>query len=331
MEQEIRFVDLIEAGPDNLTIQDALGKCFQQIRSHEKILVAVSGGSDSDIMMDLVIRCGGKDKTTFVFFNTGLEYEATKRQLSHLEEKYGVKIEKLPPIKPIPMCVRQYGVPFWSKQVSEYIYRLQKHSFQWEDEPYEVLIKRYPRCKSALMWWCNAHGLKNNGSKSTFDINYVPWLKEFMVANPPAFKISPKCCTYAKKEPVNRYLCNHDFDLNCSGVRKAEKGVRANAYSNCYTKTLCGPDQYRPVFWFSDVDKEAYDSHYGTTHSDCYKVWGMSRTGCAGCPFGKEFEQELELVRQYEPKFYKAMNNVFGDSYEYTRRYLEFRKAMKNQ
>lgn len=329
MTQNITYSDIIRDQPNNLTIVDALAKCYQEVKNHDNIVVAVSGGADSDVMADLVIRCGGKEKTTFVFFNTGLEYDATKRQIKHLEEKYGIEIQTLPPLKPIPLCVREYGQPFWSKRVSEFIYRLQRHGFQWEDAPFDILLEKYPRCKAALRWWCNAWPKKDNGQESNFNISYTPWLKEFMVINPPAFKISAKCCQYAKKEPAKKFIDAGEFDLNCTGIRKAEGGARATAYSTCYTRSLAGPDQYRPIFWFSDADKAEYDRHYGVTHSDCYRVWGMDRTGCSGCPFGKNFERELALVEEYEPKFYKATLKVFGDSYDYTRRFLEFRERMK--
>lgn len=323
--EQVQLSALVEEAPDNMTILDALGKCHQQVRTHSRSLVAVSGGWDSDIMLDMVIRCGGRESTDFVFFNTGLEYEATKRHLQYLEDKYGIDIHVVPPVKPIPTCVREYGVPFWSKRVSEYIYRLQKHGFQWEDEPFDVLLARYPRCKAALRWWCNDWPKKKNGGESCFNIAYTPELKEFMVQYPPDFWISPKCCEYGKKKPAEKYIEAGGFDLNCTGVRKAEGGARATAYSTCYTKALEGPDQYRPVFWFTDEDKREYDEHYGLTHSDCYKVWGMGRTGCAGCPFGKNFEEEIELAETHEPKFHKAMLKVFGKSYDYTRRFLTFR------
>ena len=51
---------------------------------------------------------------------------------------------------------------------------------------------------------------------------------------------------------------------------------------------------------------------------------------CAGCPFGRDFEFELEVIEKYEPKLYRAVNNIFGDSYAYTRKYREFCK-LKNK
>lgn len=49
-------------------------------------------------------------------------------------------------MKSIPACVKHYGVPYMSKYVSEQMMRLQAHHFQWEDEPLEVLLKKYPKC-----------------------------------------------------------------------------------------------------------------------------------------------------------------------------------------
>lgn len=131
---------MLDNAPQNRTIRESLVKCLHIVQTHEKIYAAVSGGADSDVMVDLLIRCGAKEKTTFAFYNTGFEYEATKRQLEYLESKYGIKIERVLPIKPIPLCAREHGVPFWSKRASEYIMRLQKHNFQWEDEPLDVLL-----------------------------------------------------------------------------------------------------------------------------------------------------------------------------------------------
>lgn len=319
---------IIDAAP-SFPIQDMMLKVMYEIEKHEKIMVAVSGGSDSDVLMHLFHLFDQEGKATYVFHNTGLEYDATKRHLAELEELYGVSIEQCPPILPIPTCCKKYGVPFWSKRVSEYIYRLQKHGFTWEDRPFEELYAEYPRCKAALRWWCNEYPRRDNGAESALNIAYAPFLKEYIVANPPTFAISAKCCQKAKKDPAEKYEKTHDFDLACTGLRKAEGGNRATAFTTCISRSSTGPDSFRPLFWLSDKDKQEYKEHFGLKNSDCYEVWGMKRTGCCGCPYGKEFEQELQLMQQYEPKFYKAVLNIFGASYEYTRGYLRFREEMK--
>ena len=92
-----------------------------------------------------------------------------------------------------------------------------------------------------------------------------------------------------------------------------------------------GCDNYRPLFWYKDSDKIDYENAYNVEHSDCYVVYALPRTGCAGCPFGRDFENELEVIQKYEPKLYKAVNFIFGDSYEYTRKYREFVKKMNKK
>lgn len=318
------LIELLNKAPDNLAIQDAIEKCFHIINSHNKILCAVSGGADSDVMLDLMVMCGAIGKTTFVFFNTGLEYAATLEHLDELECKYGITIERHHAIRSIPYCVNKYGVPFISKFSSEMIYRLQRHNFQWEDEPFEVLYERYPKCKTALEWWCNV----TKGNTTQYVIKRYSYLKEFMIENPPQFLISNKCCEYAKKGIAEKLVTSGGFDLNCMGVRKAEGGIRSAAFNECFTEGS-KVDYFRPIFWPSDADKEVYCTHYGVTHSRCYTEYGLLRTGCFGCPFGKRFEEELRIIANYEPRLLKAATNIFRSSYEYTRAYLDFRERKK--
>ena len=315
--------DIAKESP-NIEILNSWLVTDNKLKRSSRPFCAISGGSDSDLLMHLCATLDDRKKVTYVFYDTGLEFQATKKHLEYLQERYGVKIVVERAVKPIPLCVRKHGVPFLSKRVSDYIERLQRHNFKWEDRPFEELYKEYPKCKSALRWWCNEWG-----EKSRFNISFNPWLKEFMVSNPPTFAISSKCCHYAKKLVAKRFAESGNFDLNITGVRKAEGGARATAYKNCFTpesdKAIA---QYRPLFWYKQETKWEFEDTYAIKHSDCYEVWGFPRTGCAGCPFGQNLENELKACEQYEPKMYKALNNVFGESYEYTRKYRAFQKQM---
>lgn len=294
---------------------------------YKKIMVSISGGADSDILLDLIERIGHPlSEVHYVFFDTGLEFAATKQHLEFLERKYGITIERYRAKRPVPLGVQKYGVPFLSKQVSQYISRLQKHGFSWEDKPFEELYAEYPRCKAALRWWCNLWG-KN----SKLNISNHIYLKEFMVANPPDFSISDGCCTGAKKDTAHSVERLVAPDLCCQGTRKAEGGARATVYSSCFDKIQFGADQFRPIFWFKKDDKRAYEIAFDIVHSDCYRLYGLDRTGCACCPFGRNFERELAAAERYEPNLYKAAIHIFGKSYEYTRQYRDFVKRMKNK
>ena len=76
----------------------------------------------------------------------------------------------------------------------------------------------------------------------------------------------------------------------------------------------------------SDRDKEWYKDYYGIRYSDAYEVYGLTRTGCCGCPISYKAVDDLELIRPYEPNVVKAAWNIFGKSYEYRTKYNEYKK-----
>ena len=309
-------------------VTDSIEKADEIINNpkYKKILVSISGGSDSDDVLDLCTKLDVSHKCIYVWFDTGLEYQATKEHLKYLESKYHIEITREKPIKPIPVSCKEFGQPFISKYVSEFIQRLQKYDFQWEDEKYETLVKKYPKCKSALRWWCNCQNGIGNGSQ--FNIAQNSYLKEFIIANPPTFKISNKCCKYAKKDLAHRAIKDYDVQLNITGVRKMERGARATAYKRCFD-VGSDYDNLRPIFWWNNDDKVDYENTLNVVHSDCYSVYGLPRTGCVGCPFARDLEGELEVIEKYEPRLYRAVTNVFSDSYKYRRKYKEFIRGMK--
>lgn len=317
---------------DDLTIVDSFVKADSIINSplYSSILCSISGGADSDIMLDLISKVDKENKVKYIWFNTGLEYQATKDHLKYLEDKYKIDIIRERPEKPIPLAVKEYGLPFKNKYVSNMISRLQKYNFTWQDKPYEELIKEYPKCISAVKWWTNQYTKENNFEKvSRYDINYNKYLKEFLIAHPPNFKISDKCCLYTKKKLAKKALKKYNADLNIYGVRRSEGGVRATAYKNCFSIKDDGVDDYRPIYWYDNNNKLNYEKKFNIIHSNCYLKYGFTRTGCCCCPYSRDLEYELKIISIKEPLLYKAVCNVFKDSYEYTRKYKEFVENMK--
>ena len=321
------FTELLAFAP-NAETQTIFAKGKTHISRHfGNIACCVSGGSDSDIMIDILTKLDDKKKIQYVFFDTGIEYQATKNHISYLEKKYGIEIKRIKAEKTVPMSCNQYGVPFFSKYVSEMMSRLQKHGFEWEDKPYDILVEKYPKCKVALKWWCN-----ENGDKSGFNISRNKLMKEFIIENPPDFLISNICCHYAKKLPSQKFCQKNNIELLCLGIRRSENGIRAKAFDSCFSKSYESGkeyDEWRPLFWLTDEDKQQYKEFNNIIYSDCYEVYGLKRTGCFGCPFGSAFENELESIKKYEPKLYLAANNIFGKSYEYMRKYREYKKQSK--
>lgn len=356
------ILDIVE-GIENKTVYEGFLKAHNVLQRYKNIMVSVSGGSDSDLVVDI---CQKVKETLpdlnlhYVWFDTGIEYQATKDQLQFLENKYGIQIEREKAIKSIPYSVNHYGQPFVSKWASENIARLQNYGFKWEDEDFETLVKRY--CKRAdnkkrieldaqweqgkkpyhwklvdgewytglvcaLEWWCNTKQ-EANGHPSRFCIAQNRWLKEFMIQNPPTFNVSAICCKYAKKDVSKMYIKEHNIDLIVLGIRKAEGGIRSTAYKTCWSINDANVDQFRPIFWYENSDKEYYEQHFDVTHSKCYTEYDMVRTGCAGCPFNMNITEELDVIYEHEPRLAQAVSSIFAESYEYTKQYRDFQKKM---
>ena len=318
----------------NIVSYEAFKKCEKHLLNYDNIYIGISGGADSQICLDLVLRVLRENQFNYTckirpaFFNTGIETQATKKHLDYLENKYEIKIERIMAKVPVAVGCKKYGVPFLSKYVSEMIKRLQHHNFDFlndGEKTYKELKEKYNGCDVALKWWCN-----ENGDKSSFNINRHFLLKEFMIKNPPDFFASPDCCVGSKKNPSKNFIKQNQIDLEVLGLRKFENGIRTQNISSCFTHKDGEVDIFRPAFWFTDKDKEDYKNYYNLKYSDCYEVWGMTRTGCAGCPFGSNFEEELRLLKMYEPNLHKAVCNIFGKSYEYTRKYRAFKEKHKD-
>lgn len=317
--------DYIAKAP-TFTIYDGFCKTKSVLENHSRIIVSVSGGSDSDDMVDIVEHLKPDDgcKLVYVWFDTGIEMAATKRHLKYLQERYGIEIHTESGHKKVAAAVLSDGYPFMNKVVSEYIDRLQTHDFQWEDKPFDVLCQEYPNCKAALRWWCNNWRSEPHKPLQT-EIASRGRLKEFMILNPPTFRISKRCCDSAKKSAGDLARTKFDVEIQLIGVRKAEGGPRSTVFKSCMADGKHGL-QHFPLFWWSNDDKRAFERTYDIRHSDAYTVYGCSRTGCAGCPFGSRFESELEMLNTFEPSLGMAVSRIFSPSYEYTRVFRDFKK-----
>lgn len=188
---------------DNLTVAKYLMLTKKKIQQYNRIMVSVSGGSDSDILVDMFSKFDDEKKVRYVFFDTGLEYAATKRHLDYLEERYNIKIERVKPEIPLPLAVKRYGIPFISKNCSEMIGRLQKHGFDFSSDgvlDFNECLDKFPKAKGSVKWWNNCNGTNSKGvADSRFNIKGKSFLKEFMIQNPPNFKVQKNVVNMQKK------------------------------------------------------------------------------------------------------------------------------------
>lgn len=317
----------------------------KRLVEHPNAICAYSGGSDSDVMLHLietVRKMLDLPPVEYCFFNTGLEMDATKRHVKKVAKEYGVEISEHRPKKNIVIATRDYGLPFVSKIMSAGLEGVQKKNIPLSiaDEYAEAedkvakrkeLKERYPGCETTINFLCGCNSKGEPRPEIQLVINSSKYMLDFIKENPIPFKVSNKCCNCCKKDLA--HSIQKGFDMVITGERRDEGGMRSvpkkDNTSMCFSETANGQFRLRPLFYVSDADKQWYKDYHGITYSDAYEVYGFKRTGCCGCSISANAIKDLETLKPYEPKIYKAAWNIFGDSYRYRQKYNEYKNARR--
>lgn len=273
-------------------INNTLGKMGYYLETHNKVSVSTSGGSDSDVVTHMICT-HFRDllpKVEFVFLNTGFEYEATFRHLRETEAKYGIAINEIKS-SGVVAAIKKEGFPIVSKRFSRDVYGAMRG---WES-----CIQSLQRVRTR----------KQYGYSTT-----LREIAKYLIDN--NIRVSDVCCKKAKEVPLKKYQRESGADLIITGERRAEGGRRATVHHDCFEEQKTGADKFMPLYFWDDETKQYYKEQNGIVNSECYTLYGMKRTGCCGCPFGSNVAEELDALRRYEPNKYKAVLNIFGESYE---------------
>ena len=319
----------------------------KRLSEHPKAICSYSGGADSDIMVDLIERTRqlfNLPQVDYVFFNTGLEMKATKDHVKATAAKYGVEIREVRPKVNIVTASRTYGLPFVSKIMSAGLEGWQKKEIPLSiAEEYEAaddkrakrkeLKERYPGCETTINFLCCCNSEGEPRPNIQLVINSSKYMRDFIAEYPPDFRVSAKCCDYCKKQVAHKV--QKDYDMIITGERRDEGGMRSVPRKDnttlCFTETSSGQYRLRPLYYVTDKDKAWYKETFGIKYSDAYEVYGLTRTGCCGCPISYKAIDDLEKIRPYEPTLVKAAWNVFGKSYLYRQQYNEYKKKRMDE
>lgn len=185
----------------------------RRLIEHPNAICSYSGGSDSDIILHLietVRKIFDLPPIQYCFFNTGLEMEATKRQVRKMEELYGIKIDPYRPKKNIVQATREYGQPFVSKIMSAGLEGIQKKNIPLsiadeyanaEDKAGKraELRERYPKCEATINFLCGCNSAGEPRPDTQLVIGSSKYMLDFIKENPITFRISNKCCGCCKK------------------------------------------------------------------------------------------------------------------------------------
>jgi len=193
------------------------------------------------------------------------------------------------PTKSFKWVNDNYGTPCFSKQQDEYIKRYQKGS-------------RSENTMRAI----------NGGEGSKFQLNKNAKQKTL---SEELHKVSGECCKYTKKEPLRLFEKEHGLKpIVC--VRSEESVTRAAKYTSCLTAS----GKFTPIYDFPKKIIEALNNFFDVEKPKVYDR--VSRTGCIGCPYGRNIEAELSIVtaaqKAYAVNSFKASYDVKGVNYNDT-------------
>ena len=297
--------EVVDTSALDFAVEEALYRIRRDYeRTDGKIYLSFSGGKDSTVLAHLIMMANLPTKIPFVFSNTGMEMAATLQFVKTFPYEH---VEVLKPKKAFPTIIKEYGKPCLSKLKSGALntYHRNIHS------PFEKARAFQAITGIRLKEW------KAIGKSMDYKIAN----KDMQFLHPDTeFKISAVCCDILKKDPLTDFEKAHQMKGVFTGLRAAEGGVRSRAVTSCVTiKDKHGIDfvSSTPLIDWTDDMMEQFIQRYDVVLSEAYTVYGLKRTGCAGCAFNKNLKDELYALYRYEPNRYKAIMTLLKDVYFY--------------
>lgn len=247
---------------------------FKNKITPDEYYLAYSGGKDSHLLYWFIKEILHDDEIRIVGVNTGFEIPEIRDRILKNSDIV------LHPAKSRWEIKEQYGIPCYSKQQDEYIHRYQCGS----------------RSANTMRFI--------NGENPILNLNRTA--RENLLAGK-LHKISNKCCDWNKEIPMQRYG-KESGRKAIIGVRQSESRTRKAKYTSCLTTA----GNFTPLYDWSDDLVSLIYSVYKIEIPSCYQY--VSRTGCAGCPYGRNVEKELALLprlqRERTIKYFKESYDI---------------------
>ena len=237
-----------------------------------KVWISFSGGKDSTVLLHLVRSIYPDVKG--VFSDTGLEFPEIKQFVKKVDN-----IEIVKPSRKFYDIVKDYGIPYPSKEVTTKVHEIQ-HS---TDHIKNIRKNGYP----------NGHGKLSK-----------KWYRLITYEKVHNIKVQSKCCYHLKKAPFTKYI-NKNKSYPFIGTTVGESSLRLTSFKRFGFNIFNGSkSQSRPISLFSDKDIWDYIEYYNLNYSKIYDI-GYSRTGCMFCLFGihleKGSENRLQKMKRTHP------------------------------
>ena len=257
--------------------------------------LSFSGGKDSTILHYLLDMALPNNNIPRVFIDTGIEYQMIREFVMEIA-KNDTRFVILKPTQNIKQMLEKYGYPFKSKQHS--------HNLAvYQNSGIGTSIKRY---------------LGIIESKTKFR---CPKMLEYQFT--PEFKIkcSDNCCRKMKKEPIHKWEKANSRHIALTGMRNSEGGQRASIKGCILTDKNGNITKFHPLIKVNDEWENWFVEYKQVKLAPLYyPPYNFKRTGCKGCPFSLDLQQQLETMEIYIPNERKQCEFIWKPVYEEYRR-----------
>lgn len=289
-------------------LYDRLEKIRSVINQYgeENFYLSFSGGKDSTVLHHLIDEAISGNKIPRVYADTGIEYNMVRDFVKELAEK-DERIQIIKPSKNIRTTLEEFGYPFKSKMHAHFV-DLYRNGLSLESK--------------TLKFYLNPDYIgKQNACPAKLTYQFDGW--------DGGFKISNKCCDKMKKEPLKQWMKEHKKTISIIGIMREEGGQRSGALCLAFKG-----DKLKSFHPLSPITKE-WESWYiernGIQLSAIYyPPYNFQRTGCKGCPFAVELQQELDTLQLYFPKEREQCERIWAPVYSEYRR-IGYRLKEKEQ
>lgn len=281
---------------------------IEKIRSINKLYdleknayLSFSGGKDSTVLHYLLDLALPGNKIPRLFINTGIEYEYIVDFVKKLEQKDS-RIQIVNSNVNIKKMLEIEGYPFKSKEHSLKLGEWQKGSIAKSNIYYkEMSGKSRYACPKKLLY--------------QYERNFK-------------LRLSDKCCYRLKKDIFHKWEKENKKHILMTGMLAEEGGQRANLI-NCIITKKDKVVKFHPLLVcstdFENYFIEKYDIELCKLY---YPPFNFKRTGCKGCPYSLDLQEQLDIMGKYLPEEKRQCERIWKPVYDEYRR-INFR--LKNQ
>lgn len=256
--------------------------------------ISFSGGKDSTVLSHLIDEALPDNKIPRVYFNTGIEYKKLVSFVERERERDG-RIKIIKPSQNIKQILESYGYPFKSKEHSHNL-------CEWQNgNRTAVSIRNYFR-------------LQDSGYRCCPKILMYQMKADFKL------KVSDKCCYKLKKDIAHNYEKESKRFITLTGMMTEEGGQRENL--NCIITDKDGKiKKFHPLVAVNKEFEEWYIQERKIELCELYyPPFNFNRTGCKGCPYSLDLQEQLDVMAVYLPEERKQCEAIWKPVYAEYRR-----------